>query len=150
MSIGLFQCSMMPGTWPMPTTPTTTDGTWPTNHTNHMKHQQHCKKGMLYIEQCPVRRSAQSALHFSPRQTCPFRHQLDFSEKHSSHAAITSEDYSFTFPKPSIARYSCIQLSGLERTKMPKLWNGSKGGSNPGSFDCESGILPLSYRALQW
>ena len=30
---------------------------------------------------------------------------------------------------------------------MPNLRNGSKGDSNPGSLDCESGILPLSYRA---
>ena len=30
---------------------------------------------------------------------------------------------------------------------MPKLLNGIKGDSNPGSLDCESGILPLSYRA---
>ena len=30
---------------------------------------------------------------------------------------------------------------------MSKLRNGSKGDSNPGSLDCESGILPLSYRA---
>ena len=30
---------------------------------------------------------------------------------------------------------------------MPKLRNGSKGDSNPGSLDCESVILPLSYRA---
>ena len=29
---------------------------------------------------------------------------------------------------------------------MPKLLNGIKGDSNPGSLDCESGILPLSYR----
>ena len=29
---------------------------------------------------------------------------------------------------------------------MPNLRNGSKGDSNPGSLDCESGILPLSYR----
>ena len=29
---------------------------------------------------------------------------------------------------------------------MPNLPNGSKGDSNPGSHDCESGILPLSYR----
>ena len=31
---------------------------------------------------------------------------------------------------------------------MPKLRNGSKGDSNPGSLHCESAILPLSYRAL--
>ena len=30
---------------------------------------------------------------------------------------------------------------------MPKLLNGIKGDSNPGSLDCESGILPLSHRA---
>ena len=30
---------------------------------------------------------------------------------------------------------------------MPNLRNGSKGDSNPGSLDCESGVLPLSYRA---
>ena len=30
---------------------------------------------------------------------------------------------------------------------MPNLRNGTKGDSNPGSLDCESGILPLSYRA---
>ena len=35
----------------------------------------------------------------------------------------------------------------MERTKMPNLRNGTKGDSNPGSLDCESGILPLSYRA---
>ena len=34
---------------------------------------------------------------------------------------------------------------------MPKLLNGFgiKGDSNPGSLDCESGILPLSHRALK-
>ena len=30
---------------------------------------------------------------------------------------------------------------------MPKLRNGNKGDSNPGSLDCESGVLPLSHRA---
>ena len=32
---------------------------------------------------------------------------------------------------------------------MPNLRNGNKGGFEPGlgSLDCESGILPLSYRA---
>ena len=32
---------------------------------------------------------------------------------------------------------------------MPNLPNGTKGDSNPGSHDYESGILPLSYRAPQ-
>ena len=54
----------------------------------------------------PVHWTAQSALHFTPpppRQTCSFRHQLDFCVKHSSDAAITREDYSLTFPPLSIA-----------------------------------------------
>ena len=58
---------------------------------------------------------------------------------------LLREDYSLIFLLPSIARYSFIQLSELgimERTKMPKL---QKGDSSPGSLDCESGILPLSY-----
>ena len=33
--------------------------------------------------------------------------------KHSSRTAITSEDYSLTFPPPLIVRYSFIQLSEL-------------------------------------
>ena len=37
----------------------------------------------------------------------------------------------------------------MERTKIPKLRNGSKGDSNPGSLNnCESDVLPLSYRRL--
>ena len=31
--------------------------------------------------------------------------------------------------------------------KMPKLRNGSKEDLNPGSLDCEHGILPLIHRA---
>ena len=60
----------------------------------------------------PLDRSERLTL-FLPWQTCSFRHQLDFSGKHSSHAAIMREDYSFTFPQPSIDRHSLIQLSGV-------------------------------------
>ena len=35
----------------------------------------------------------------------------------------------------------------MERTKCPILETVAKGDSNPGSLDCESGVLPLSYRA---
>ena len=56
---------------------------------------------------------------------------LHFFGKHSSHAAITREDYSLTLPPPSTARYSFIHLSEqgrgiVERMEMPKLQNGSK------------------------
>ena len=80
-----------------------------------------------------------------------FHHQLGFSRKYSSHAPITREDYSFTFPPLSIARYWFTQLSQLERQwrerKCPIFETVAKGDSNPSSLDCESGILPLSYRA---
>ena len=56
-----------------------------------------------------------------------------------SHAAITRNDYSLTFPPRSIARYSFMQLS--ER-KWPNFETVVKGDSNPCSLDCESGVLP--------
>ena len=37
----------------------------------------------------------------------------------------------------------------MERTKIPKLRNGSKGDSNPGLFDCESGVPPLSVNVSE-
>ena len=38
----------------------------------------------------------------------------------------------------------------MEGTKMPIFATVAKSDSNPGSLDCESGILPLSYRAPHW
>ena len=72
-------------------------------------------KVCFYILHYPVCWAAQSTLNSTTLQTCSFRHQLDFSGKHSNHAAITLNDYSLTFSPPSIARYSFIQLSGLGR-----------------------------------
>ena len=58
---------------------------------------------------------------------------------------------SLTFPPLSIDRYSFIQLSEQGRQwrerKCPIFETVTKRDSNPGSLDCESGILPLSYRA---
>ena len=58
---------------------------------------------------------------------------------------------SLTFPPLSIARYSFIQLIQQGRQwregKCPIFQTVAKGNSNPGLLDCESGILPLSYRA---
>ena len=56
-------------------------------------------KVCFYMVQYPIRWTAQSALHFTSRQTCSFRHQLGFSGRHSSHAEITREDYLLTFPQ---------------------------------------------------
>ena len=47
---------------------------------------------------------------------------------------------------PGIHLYRCVNRDVVERMKMPELRNGSMGDSNPDSFDCESGILPLSLR----
>ena len=110
-------------------------------------------KGRFYIAQYPVRWTAQSALHFClPWQTCSFRHQLGFSGKHSrARQQLRAKAKSLTFPPLSIARYSFIQLSQLGRQwrerKCPIFETVTKGDLNPGSLDCESGILPLSYRA---
>ena len=74
----------------------------------------HHRKGMFLNSavSSPFDRSRSITL-FLPWQTCSFRHQLGFSGKHSSHAAITHNDYSLTFPPT--ARYSFIQLSELGR-----------------------------------
>ena len=86
-----------------------------------------CKtvKVCFYIAHYPVHCTAQKRFTvFLPWQTCSFRYQLGFSWRHSSHVAITRNDYSLTFPPLSIVRYS-LQLSELrddmERTEMPKL-----------------------------
>ena len=105
------------------------------------------KKVCFYIVPYPVRWTAQSALHFTPWQTCSFRHQLGFSGKQLCVKTI----YSLIFPPPSIAGYSFIQLGKLGRQwrerKCPIFKTVANGYSNPDSLDCESGILPLSYRA---
>ena len=108
------------------------------------------KKVCFDIAQYSVRWPSQSVLHFTPWQTCSFQHHLDFSGKHSSHAAIMCEDYSLTCANinSQVLIYTAEWTGAtMEIMKMSKLWNGSKGNSNPGSLDCESGILPLNYRA---
>ena len=64
---------------------------------------------------------------------------------------LRAKTKSLTFPPLSITRYSFIQLSQQGRQsrqrKCPIFETVAKGDSNPGSLDCESGILPLSYRA---
>ena len=65
-----------------------------------------------------------------------------------SHAAITESIFSLTFPPLSVARCSFTSELGCRgEKKMSRLRNSSKGALNPGSCDCESGILPLSYHA---
>ena len=86
----------------------------------------------------PLARSKRFTL-FLPWQTCSFRHQLGFSGKYSSHAAITQRLFTHISTTVYIARYSYlyrwVDWGIVKRTKMPKLWNGSKGDSNLGSLD---------------
>ena len=87
-------------------------------HTTHthkkmLRHDKYIQKGkgmFLYSVSSPLDHSNRFTL--LPWQTCSFRHQLDFSGKHSSHAAIMHEDYPFTFPPLSIVRYLFIQSLG--------------------------------------
>ena len=111
------------------------------------------KKGSFYIAQYPVRWTAQSALHFLPSLTDLFI-PSSFSASPGSILAmqqLRATTKSLTFPPLSTARYSFIQLSRQGRQwregKCPIFQTVAKGDSNPGSLDCESDILPLSYRA---
>ena len=78
---------------------------------------------------------------------------LGFSCKHSSHAAIAQR----LFTHISTTVYSQVLIYTAESTeatwserKCPNFDTVAKGDSNPGSLDCESGILPLSYGAPQY
>ena len=110
-------------------------------------------KGSFYIVQYPVRWTARSASHFLPSLTDLFI-PTPFSASPGSILArqqLCAKTKSLTFPPLSIARYSFIQLSEQGRQwgeqKCPIFETVAKGDSNPGSLDCESGILPLSYCA---
>ena len=63
---------------------------------------------------------------------------------------LRAKTKSLACPPLSLARYSFIELSQLGRQwrerNCPIFETVAKGDSNPGSLDCESGILPLSYR----
>ena len=105
-------------------------------------------KGSFYIAQYPVRWTAQSASHFLPSLADLFI-PTPFSASPGSILArqqLRAKTKSLTFPPLSIARYSFIQLSVCEvNEKCPIFETVAKGDSNPGSLDCESGVLPLSY-----
>ena len=107
------------------------------------------KKGSFYIAQYPVRWTAQSASPFLPSLTDLFIPK-PFSASPGCILArqqLRANTKSLTFPPLSIARYSFVQLSQQGRQwrvgKCPIFQTVPKGDSNPGSHDCESGILPL-------
>ena len=111
-------------------------------------------KGSFYIEQYPVRWTAQSGLHFFASPGRPVHSDTNSASPGSilARQQLRAKAKSHTFPPLSIARYSFIQLSEQgdgewREQKCPIFETVTKWDSNPGSLDCESGILPLSYRA---
>ena len=96
----------------------------------------------------PLDRSKRFIL-FLPWYSCSFRHELGFSWKHSSHAEITGNDYSLTFPPLSGTHlYRWVDWGVMERTKMPKLRNGNKVGYEPGLAWLRVGVSTTEqYRA---
>ena len=97
----------------------------------------------------PVRWTAQSTLHFTPpppRQTCSFRHQLDFSGKHAIYSAIRAKTNHSHFHSCLIYTAECTGALWRE-WKCPNFETVPNGDSIPGSLNCKSGILVPSHRA---
>ena len=68
----------------------------------------------------------------------PVHSNANFSGKHSATLQLLHEDYSFTYPRLSVARYSFIKLSELWHCGMNKFAEALKwqqGDSKAGSFD---------------
>ena len=99
----------------------------------------------------PVDRSKRFTLFASPDR--PVHSDTNSASPGSilARQQLRAKTKSLTCPPLSIARYSFIQLSQLgppwRERKCPIFETVANGDSNPGSLDCESGILPLSYRA---
>ena len=106
-------------------------------------------KGSFYIAQ--LDRSKRFTLFASPGR--PVHSDTNSASPGSilARQQLRAKAKSLTFPPLSIARYSFIQLSEQGRQwrerKCPIFETVTKWDANPGSLDCESGILPLSYRA---
>ena len=104
-------------------------------------------KGVFYIVSGPM---PLKELYASP----PSR-SVNFGTNTASLGIIKScwllhEDYSFTYTPLSIAWYSFIQLSELGHRGENENAQTSKRqqrGFEPGSVECESGVILLSYRA---
>ena len=100
---------------------------------NHNKKVKVCS----YIARYPVHRTAQSALHFTPWQTCSFQGHLKFFGKYSATLQLLREGYSFTYPPLSVLPGTHL-YSELWQRGVIKLAKGSKRPQwdlKPGSLD---------------
>ena len=109
------------------------------------------KKVSSYIAQYPILRIVQSALHITSLADLFNQTPSQLLWEASSHMLqLMREGCSYTYPPPSIARYSFIQLSELEQCRVKKLaqgFNTAAQDSNPGPLSRESDTLPLSHGA---
>ena len=115
-------------------------------HPSFSAHQSSCwrplctaldyKKASSCIAQYPVLRTVQSALHFtSLTDLVTQTPSLLLWEASSNMLQLLREGCSYTYPTLSIARYSFIQLSELERCRVKQLaqgFNTVAQDSNPG------------------
>ena len=81
----------------------------------------HVKKASSYIAQYPVLRTVQSALHFTSLTDLFTQTPSRLLWEASSHMLqLIHEGCSYTYPPLSIARYSFIQLSEVEQSRVKK------------------------------
>ena len=110
-------------------------------------------KASSYIEQYPVLRTVQSALHFTILTDLFTQTPSRLLWEASRHMLLLMrEGCSYTYPPLPIARNSFIQMSELEqcRVKTPaQSFNTAAQDSNPGSRSRESKALPMMHCALQ-
>ena len=109
------------------------------------------KKGSLYIVQYPVGwnfyRSKRFTLFALPDRPVHSDTNSDSPGSILAMQQLRAMTKSLTFPPDTHIYRAESTGASMERTKIPNFRNGSKEDSNPGSLDCEFGILPLSYRA---
>ena len=104
------------------------------------------KKGMFYIAQYLICWTTQSTLHFTPGR--PVQSGTNSTCLGAETFWPCSNYVRRLLNRISTTIYSTIQLSELGRRGEYKNAQPLKtGDSNPGSLDCESSILPPSYRA---
>ena len=108
-------------------------------------------KVSYYIAQYPILRIAQNVLHFTSLADLFNQTPSQLLWEASSYVLqLMREGCSYTYPPLSIAKYSFIQLSGLEQCRVKKRIQDSNTvaqDSNPGPLSREA--LPLSHCTLR-
>ena len=110
------------------------------------------KRVSSYIAQYPVLRTVQSTLHFTSLADLFTQTPSRLLWEASIYMLqLMCEGCMYTYPPLCIAKYSFIQLSGLEQCRVKTFtqnFNTATQDSNPGPRSRESEALPLSHCAL--